>query len=87
MAIDISGWTLGRLTRPITWITASSAHAGFSGATCGSLKIIASSCVRSGLRTWCGCRGQAAIAQRTKPNAVVWPFPKWPEERSGWTAV
>ena len=50
---------------------------------CGSGKIIASSYVRSGLRTSCGCRGRGATAQTTEPSAVVWPFPKWPKERSG----
>jgi len=50
---------------------------------CGSVKIIASSYVRSGLRTSCGCRARATVGKTTKPSAVVWPFPKGPKRHSG----
>jgi len=50
---------------------------------CGSVKIIASSYVRSGLRTSCGCHAPAAVVKTTEPSAVVWPFPKWPKTHSG----
>jgi hypothetical protein len=50
---------------------------------CGSVKIIASSYVRSGLRTSCGCRTPATVVKITEQSAVARPFPKWPRARSG----
>jgi hypothetical protein len=49
---------------------------------CGSGKIIASSYVRSGLRTSCGCKPKAKVVVASKVPADIWPFPKWPRERS-----
>jgi hypothetical protein len=51
---------------------------------CGAGKIIASSYVRSGLRTSCGCSKRKVIARATEPAPPpdIWPFPKWPKESS-----
>jgi len=84
--IDIApGHRFGRLTASHYVNHGKNGARWFFQCDCGSGKIIASNYVRSGLRTSCGCRGPAAIAQTTQttePSAAVWPFPKWPKARS-----